>query len=484
MRYHAALVVLSVSLCGSSMIAAQAPSTAPEQTPLLDDYGDPLPKGALLRLGTTRLIHKGYVLGAFVAPDGKTVESIDSYGRVFFWDVATGKYLRGFQLEDHLKRDIGSWVALSPDRKKLATGGEKGVYFWDNATGKCLAAIVEDLPEVSYLHKPAFTPDGSTLLAYSSDNFQLFRLDASGVKKPVVIDLEVPTKVKGKKTEFYALSHTDFSPDRKWFAGGNSYHQEVFIWDTTTGKVVKRLSDHLEYAWQICFSPDSKILAVICGNSAVRVWDMKSGKLLHEFADGGHCIAFAPDGKRLFARQKEHEFQIFDLATGKSIRRTLDSQRRSDLHQLRDVEFLISPDGKLLVAFANIDTDIWPGGSERLLLYDIDTGKLLGLGHDAPLDPRGRIAIAAPGVTQGRHRRAFVATAKDHLPAGNTSRMSCPVAAVPRGAGAGVHRHPAGQKAAPAPGRRQPRPAADQRSEGLAVAAEGRALRRNGSTGN
>jgi hypothetical protein len=47
--------------------AVSAPKKKPERT---DALGDPLPPGALLRIGTTRLRHQGVVSGVTFSPDG------------------------------------------------------------------------------------------------------------------------------------------------------------------------------------------------------------------------------------------------------------------------------------------------------------------------------------------------------------------------------------------------------------------------------
>src|SRR5215472_7660122 len=64
--------------------------------PRLDLVGDPLPPGAVARLGTTRLHHAGNLYGPVFSPDGKTFVTGDGYGLVRLWDVTTGKELRRY----------------------------------------------------------------------------------------------------------------------------------------------------------------------------------------------------------------------------------------------------------------------------------------------------------------------------------------------------------------------------------------------------
>src|SRR4051794_16809254 len=61
-----ALAILLTAVSGAA--APPGPKPAP---PRLDRYGDPLPEGALARLGTLRLVHPGEISAAAVSPDGK-----------------------------------------------------------------------------------------------------------------------------------------------------------------------------------------------------------------------------------------------------------------------------------------------------------------------------------------------------------------------------------------------------------------------------
>src|SRR5262249_25239968 len=62
----------------------------------VDAYGDPLPDGALARLGTVRLRQGSWILSLSLAADGKLLAS-SGIADVRLWDLSSGKELRSFK---------------------------------------------------------------------------------------------------------------------------------------------------------------------------------------------------------------------------------------------------------------------------------------------------------------------------------------------------------------------------------------------------
>src|SRR5438132_6581372 len=108
----------------SVAVLAQPPQPASQpKTPRIDQLGDPLPEGALARLGTTRFRHGGRELLGFSA-DGKTLLFADG-GSLHLMDAASGKETRVFRFADfdltrNYRGNGGLPMAISGDAKVLA----------------------------------------------------------------------------------------------------------------------------------------------------------------------------------------------------------------------------------------------------------------------------------------------------------------------------------------------------------------------------
>src|SRR3954468_1996947 len=152
------------------LLLALAPADAADPVPRTDAFGDPLPPGAVARLGTTRYRVRGWPQQVFLSPDGNTVIGKGEEGVLVFWDAATGKTVAEIKAAD-----LFNWSAdQSPEGPRLAAFGlaktDKPPYqptlrLYDLTTRKALwASTLVDTERGSEPRAVRFTPDGKHLI--------------------------------------------------------------------------------------------------------------------------------------------------------------------------------------------------------------------------------------------------------------------------------------------------------------------------------
>jgi RNA polymerase sigma factor (sigma-70 family) len=109
-----------------------APPGAPADRPRVDRYGDPLPRGAVARLGSLRLYH-GRVEQVILSPDGKLAVSVGE-GTARLWDATTGRELP-------LNARFSQAAFFAAAGKLVAATCDKVVALWDVAADRELARV-------------------------------------------------------------------------------------------------------------------------------------------------------------------------------------------------------------------------------------------------------------------------------------------------------------------------------------------------------
>jgi WD40 repeat protein len=262
------------------------------------DLQRPLPAGALMRLGTTRLRHDGSVIAVAFTPDGKSLVSSGYMDTIRVWDTGTGRQIRVLGEES---RETFA-LALSPDGKRLITGGAAvgdKLRVWDFATGTVVMSALGDQNGVYHL---ALSPEGQTFATAGVDgNVYLWKME-NGLEF-----IETPLGGSARGGGICCLA---FSLDGKLLAAGDGGGM-VQIWEVGSEKEPLIVEAHGGWVNSIAFVPGGKALATAGGHyergrrsaSEIRHWDPATGRKVLEYkVDPNESIAtivISPDGHML-----------------------------------------------------------------------------------------------------------------------------------------------------------------------------------------
>lgn len=306
-----------------------------------DRFGDPLPAGAVHRLGTVRMRLNGTIMAVAVSPDGKWVAMGGQDLKLGVWELATGKPVKLVELKRYV--DSLSW---SPDSTRLAWSAGTGAQVWDSRNDQVVGSPARMAVSGK---KIAWSPDGKRLAAAGYRGLQYLSADLQTVeeKSPElkleslawapdgkalyvgeddgpVVALDADSGTAGKKFPGLTKSTTavGVDPRGRWLAGA-SRDGTVLAWDVASGKELFRVEKLSFWPTALEVSPDGSRLAVASQMEGVRLIDTVTWKEVERFktcpgSDG--ALAFTPDGRRIVAGGHSQALHIRDLESKKAVR--------------------------------------------------------------------------------------------------------------------------------------------------------------------
>jgi WD40 repeat protein len=208
-----------------------------------------------------------------------------------------------------------------------------------------VAEFTLDQPVVQVL----LSPDSKHLIAATS------RTDA------VQFDIAAKHEVRKFKVP-EDVNAANFSPDSSLLAVGTT-KGGYFVWDVVSGKMIHQGAGGGALAQRICLSPDNRQLAIADHETGDRLIDLASGKVTGPFRSqigSAWGMSFSPDGKWLATADDDTAIHFWNTADGK-----LDRELDDSLLAGFAVQF--SRDGKTL----------FKGGAARTLdVVDLASGKV------------------------------------------------------------------------------------------------------------
>jgi WD40 repeat protein len=363
------------------------PALAADPPVKRDRYGDPLPPGALMRLGTLR--NRAPITSFGIEKDG-TVVTVGPGAEVRRWHKVDDRSDEPIQLPLKGPANTNNYPQVSPDGKLVAACSREKVFVWEvptdaKAKPKEVAAF-----DINYPRLFRFSPDG-TKLAVTTEKFNnpVATLHFCDIKTGKVTDLELGT------AQYFEGIH--FSGDGKRLAAVADY--ELMLWDLTTGKRLakNRTEGRMFSAFALNHAGDLLVAPVSFARKEDewRFMDPLTGKKIDGLTGpkGRSWVAFAPDGKALLAGDRAG-VEWWDPAAGKLIRRF--EGVAAGHYSLQETPARLTPDGKVLVAH----------NGYAVLRWDAETGKALfpeqDIGHGSYVNgvgfsPDGKLVATRAG---------------------------------------------------------------------------------------
>lgn len=352
------LILASLLPALAATVLASEGHPAPDDPtpPRTDVFGDPLPPGAVARLGSTRLRHPGEVRDVAFSPDGSRLAVTSEDGTASVWDADTTRLV--FRAEAGPR----ATVEFGPDGKTVGTFAPGvGLRVFDPDTGKVLRTAT---PKVALAERDVGIPGRQPSPVLTPGLRSLaFRLGEINRCRLVVVDPTTGREAFTAALPSGWMTMAGFSPDggRLAVADGSSAQSVVRVLDTETGRVLFDQAIDGLYPRGVGLSRGGgRVMATVSSHSGpnvarVRVWDVASGKQLLDHP--GYAAAFSPDGKTV-AMVKDRAISLIAVATGK-VEQTLETR-------LEFARLFFSPDGTKLAVASN---------HNRVELFDLKTGR-------------------------------------------------------------------------------------------------------------
>ena len=317
----------------------QVGAFAQDEAQRVDYLGDPLPKGAVLRLGSVRF-SPGSTYDSVLSADDQVIVSLGS--QTCGWDAATGKRLWTLEIkrerfETAFMTSAASYgfqpmVRMPKSDRLLLPSGNGQFQFIDFRSGKAEDAFkVKTRTQICGVD----VNSDETLFAVGTPK-DLIVCDANGVAK---------FKIENKPA--IPIDKSADARDRLKFGGEFSYAR---------------------------FSPDGGRLVLVNSEKpkTLQVLDSQLGSELKSIATTDRVVrfAFAPGGRLLATTERDIAARLYDLESGDMVWERVFSPPGQDERYTTDVCF--SPVEKLLAVGTAIGED------QRIHLLDPTNGETVG----------------------------------------------------------------------------------------------------------
>jgi WD40 repeat protein len=254
-----------------------------------------------------QLLHPDDIVAAITfSPDGRFVATAaGTAARI--WEISSGREILRLQHDTDVEA-----VRFAADGKEVETAtrpaprglNETCVHVWDASSGTLQRKMCQDLSAV------AFSQDGSHVVLASGRD---------GVRVRDLISGTFSGSINGiVGADFQSV--VTLSPLRSYVAVAPE-RGKTYVWDIASGKLLHQMSPG-EGVNQLVFSADERLLAGGT-DDGVHVWEVSSGREITSIAlsAGVDAIEFASDGRHLAIGGGDQSVRVWKIPEAKEVAR-------------------------------------------------------------------------------------------------------------------------------------------------------------------
>jgi len=301
--------------------------------------------------------HYGSVTTVSYSPDGLFIATGSSDKTIILWRTSDGKQIRTLKGNN----SPISKIEFNPQgRSILSLGADGSCIVFDIYTGKIIHQMK---PENDRFTCVSFHPDGQQIICGTKKSF-ISVWNLGNGERTMEIKAIPKSLYSQKEYEYPESGSVSFSRDGKYIVAGVTDYTAI-VWDAKTGNEIRKYK-RAKATCTSCISEasitsDNKYIITACSDS-VKVFDMKSGSLVHEFYGQGGTpenLAISSDNQ-LVAGIEYGVAEVWNIQTGILI------LKAGNYSSNKVLSLAISPDGKSLIT----------GNDKRFSeIWDINSGE-------------------------------------------------------------------------------------------------------------
>lgn len=303
----------------------------------VDSYGDPLPEGAVDRLGTQRM---RYDIEDVAYSKGGTHALVIAENELHAWNLARGERTGDWTISEH---DLHTIDLDETRTKALISDGAGTIYEWDLENNRAIG---------QFQTVETGTDRRFTSVRYSPDMSRVLTLDGSGNL------LEVWERTSGRRLHRVELpGQTDYDeavwgPEGRTAFIAKSPHPNIVRYDLETGQEIAQFLENY-IAYDIDLSSDGTRLLVGSRLTASE-WNVATHEQLHEIGyrvHSGYAVpsaAYAEEGNYVITGSRDGSLRLWD-----------EERESVTMHWFPHQEAVrmirLSPDGQWVLSYGSDD---------------------------------------------------------------------------------------------------------------------------------